>query len=381
MIHSQQPTFATEANGTGATPGVSVFDIGRILTSNWRKLVAVPLVLSIAAYGASFLIAPTFTARTLFLPPQPQQQGAASALASLGALAGLAGAAGGVKTTGDQYLSLMQSSTVEDRIIDRFDLMKLYEDKYRDGTRKKLERNVRMNLGKKDGMITLEVDAPSPQLAADMANQFVEELRRLTGDLALSEAKQRRVFFESELSHVKTRLTEAQIALQRTGFTAGALNTEPRSAAEAYARLKAELTTAEVRLQTLRRSLTEGASEIGQQTATVAALRAQVAKLEATTRDNTKDADYVGAYREFKYQETLFELFSKQYEAARLDEAREGSLIQVIDPAMPPERKSKPTRSLIAIGTLLGSFVVLAFFLIGRHFWRVERARQLPTGF
>lgn len=375
MTQFQHPHPSTGAYDSSQPVAVGVFDIGRILLSRWKALIAIPLALGVAAYGISFLIPPTFTARTLFLPPQPQQQGAASALASLGALAGLAGAAGGVKTTGDQYLSLMQSTTVEDRIIDRFDLMKLYEDKYRDGTRKKLERNVRMNLGKKDGLITLEVDAPSPELAASMANQFVEELRHITGNLALSEAKQRRVFFEAELSKTKVQLTDAQVALQRSGFSSGALKVEPKSAAEAYARLKAELTAAEVRLQTMRRTMAESSSELGQQSAMVAALRSQLAKLEASGQNNTKDADYVGAYREFKYQETLFELFSKQYEAARLDEAREGSLIQVIDLATPPERKSKPVRSLIAIGTVVGSFLLLAFLFIGLHFSRSDRER------
>lgn len=354
--------------------GIDLLELGSHLLSQWKLLVSVPLLVGTLTLGGTYLIKPTFTAKTTFLPPQQQQSSAASALASLGALAGLAGGAVNIKTPGDQYISLMQSVNVEDRIIDRFKLMELYEAKFRFEARNKLEQNVRISLGKKDGLITVEADAKDPQLAADMANQYVAELRRLTSELALTEAQQRRAFFETELKSTKTKLSEAQLALQSGGFNAGAIKAEPKAAAENYAQLKAQLTAAEVRLQALRRTLTDTAPEVQQQASLVGALQGQLIKLEART-DDTSGADYVSRYREYKYQEALYELFSKQYEIARLDESREGGLIQVIDVATPPEHKSKPKRAFAALsGTLLAA-LLLSVALMIRHYRQTRGVR------
>lgn len=373
------PPMAHLPQTAGETAGDNV-DLVELLTVLGRRkllLLAGPLLAGAAALGLSFLIAPTFTASTVFLPPQQQQSAAASALASLGPLASMAGGAINLKSTADQYVSLMQSVNVEDRIIERFKLMDVYEAKYRFAARKRLEQDVRIQLGKKDGLITVEVDAKDPQLAADMANQYVAELRRLTSELALTEAQQRRVFFEGELKQARTRLNDAQQHLQSSGFNAGAIKAEPKTAAEGFARLKAEITAAEIRLQTMRRSLADTAVEVQQQLAMIGALRSQLQREEgAAPATSDKEADYLGRYREFKYQEALFELFSKQYEMARLDESREGALIQVVDPATPPEYKSKPKRGSVAIVTTLATWLVLMIFVLTRHFW--DAARRNP---
>ncbi len=357
--------------------GLDLLDLLMPIAQHLKLLVIGPLLAGLAALGITYLIAPTFTASTTFLPPQQQQSAAASALASLGALSGLAGAAGGIKSPGDQYVALMQSVSVTDRLVDKFKLMDVYEAEYRFEARKELASNVRITLGKKDGLITVAVDDVDPQRAADMANHHVEELRRVTSELALTEAQQRRVFFESQLKETRDKLVSAQQALQSSGFSPGALRAEPRAAAEGYARLKAEATAAEVRLQTLRRGLVDTAPEVQQQQTLLAALRAQVTKLE-TSIDVPRDGDYVGKYREFKYQETLFELFSRQYELARLDESREGALIQVVDVAAKPEWKSKPKRGLIALVTTLAAALLLVVFVLVRHAWR-QAAEQPKT--
>ena len=349
--------------------GIDLLDLLTVLASRWRLLVVAPIVVGAIALGATYLIAPTYTAKTSFLPPQQQQSSAASALASLGALSGLAGGAAGIKSPGDQYVALMQSVNVEDRIIDQFKLMDVYETKFRFQARKKLEENVRIALGKKDGLITVDADATSPQLAANLANQYVAELRRLTSELALTEAQQRRVFFENQLKRTKLQLTEAQATLQGSGFNAGALKAEPKAAAEGYARLKAEVTSAEVRLNTMRRSLTDSAPELQQQLGLLAALRGQLAKLESSV-NSPNDSDYISRYREYKYQETLFEMFSRQYEVARLDESREGALIQVVDVATPPEYKSKPKRASIALVSALSVWLMMMMSVLIRNFWK-----------
>lgn len=378
---TQNNNAQPQAHTAGGSPwnedeGISLFELGAMLANKWRLLVVAPLLVGTLTLAGTYLIQPTFTARTTFLPPQQQQSSAASALASLGALAGLTGGAGGIKTPGDQYISLMQSVNVEDRIIDHFKLMELYETKFRFEARNRLEQNVRISLGRKDGLITVEADAKDPQLAADMANQYVAELRRLTSELSLTEAQQRRAFFETELKSTKTKLSEAQLALQSGGFNAGAIKAEPKAAAENYAQLKAQLTAAEVRLQALRRTLTDTAPEVQQQASLVGALQGQLIKLEARA-DDTSGADYVSRYREYKYQEALFELFSKQYEIARLDESREGGLIQVIDAATPPEHKSKPKRAIIGILTWLVTGLLLLTALMISHI--IETIRKDPA--
>jgi uncharacterized protein involved in exopolysaccharide biosynthesis len=348
--------------------GIRLGELASIVGAKWKPLVGVSIAVGVVALGVSFLIPPTYTARTMFLPPQQPQSAAASALASLGALSSLAGGSlGGVKTTADQYVSLMQSVNVQDRLVDRFKLMSEYDAKYRFQARKDLSDNVRITLGKKDGLITVEADGSSPQLAADLANAHVAELRRLTAELALTEAQQRRAFFEAELKKTRDQLARAQQELQQSGFNPGAIKTEPRAAAEAYARIKAETTAAEVKLQTLRRSLAESSAEVQQQQALVAALRTQLSKLETADRPEASDAGYIGRYREYKYQESLFELFARQFEAARLDESREAGLIQVVDPATPPEHKSKPKRAFIAIGASLAAALLFAIGLVFRH--------------
>lgn len=339
------------------------------IVSRWKRNFFLSLVVGIAALGIAYLIPPTFTARTSFLPPQQQQSTASAALASLGALGNLASAAGGLRTPADQYASLLSSVTVADRIVDKFKLMDVYEAKLRTDARTQLGLRLRISVGKKDGIIGLEVDDHDPERAAAIANQHVEELRRLTSQLALTEAQQRRAFFESHLKQTRDRLTDAQQALEASGFNQGALKTEPKAAAESYARLKAQITAAEVRLQALRQKLADNAPEVQETRAVLATLREQVAQAEASTGSGER-SDYIGKYREFKYQEALFELFSRQYEVARIDESRDGTLIQVIDPATPPERKSKPKRATIAVTATLVSFVLLCVATVLGDRWR-----------
>ena len=334
-----------------------------------KSLAAMFIGCAILGAAGSYLIPPVFSASTTFIPPQ-QQTSANAALSSLGALANLAGGGATIKSPAGEYLAFMQSVTVSDRIVDRFGLMKRYEARYRVSARTILAKNVRMNIGQKDGLITVEVDDTDPARAAAIANQYVEELRRMTSMLAVTEAQQRRVFFERQMQDAKAHLATAQSVLQQSGFSGDAIKTEPAAAAEQYARLRANEAAAEVRVQTLRSTLSDSAPEVRQQLAQLAALREQVARLAATTSADAGQApDYVNKYREFKYQETLFDLMSKQYELARVDESHEGQLVQVVDPATPPELKSKPKRAYLALGAGALGVLLLSIALI----WRAAR--------
>lgn len=351
---------------TPPEPALGLSDYGTALRARWRLLVAAPLAAALLALGVSYLIKPTFTARTSFMPPQQQQGGAGGALASLGALAGLSGA---VRNSGDQYVTFVLSRTVADGMLQRFDLKKVYDEQLAHDARLELAGKTRVGLGKKDGVISIEVDDHDPQRAADMANAYVEEVRKLTAGLTLTEAQQRRAFFETQLKQVRAKLDAAQAALQGSGVSSETIKAEPKAAVEALARLRAELTTAEVRLQMLSSSLNANTPEVQQQTAAVSRLRSELARIGQAEQSTA--GGYVGAYREFKYHETLFDLIARQYELARVDESRDGGQLQVIDVAQAPERKSKPKRSLLMIlGFGLGLLAVLvhtAMTLVGRR--------------
>jgi uncharacterized protein involved in exopolysaccharide biosynthesis len=359
--------------------GIGLFETLALLGQHFKLIAGGSIAAGLIALGATYLIAPTFTATTAFLPPQQQQSAATTLMAQLGPLSALTGAAAGIRTPADQYVALMQSATVSDRIIDQFKLMEEYDAEFRVDARKTLSGNVRMTIGKKDGLITVEVDDESPQRAASIANQYVQELRRMTGTIAVTEAQQRRVFFEDQLQQTKDRLINAQQTLQASGFSQGAIKAEPKAAAEGYARLRAEVTAAEVRLRTMRGNLADDTPEVRQQHATVGALRDQLARLEQSN-DVRGGPDYVSKYREFKYQETLFELFARQYELARADESREGALVQVVDAATPPEKKSKPKRAVTAIVTTAGAALLLVGVILVRHSWRRRKEQRSPTG-
>jgi uncharacterized protein involved in exopolysaccharide biosynthesis len=355
---------------------ISLLDLLQTIVDNLRLLILGPLVVGLAALGISFAVPPTFTATVKFLPPQQQQSAAASMLASLGGLGGLAGAAAGLKSPADQYMAFLKSNSVQDELIERFKLQERYEKKFKDDTRKELTENTRASSGK-DGLITVQIDDKDPKFAAELANAHVEELQKLLARLAVTEAQQRRAFFEKQLSQVKEKFTEAEQALRATGVNSSVLKSNPTSALAAVAGLKAQVTAQEVKVGAMRGYLADTAPDFKQAMTELANLRAQLAKQE---KDEPAAAagqgDYVAKFREFKYQETLFELFARQFEMAKVDESREGAVIQVLDPAQPPERKSKPKKALIAIiAALAAGFALLLFVFIRQA---IHNAKQDP---
>jgi tyrosine-protein kinase Etk/Wzc len=382
---------------------ISLLDLLETVAEKLWLLIFGPLVVGLAALGISFLIPSTFTARTVIMPPQAQQSAAATLLSSLGALGGVAGAAAGIKNPNDQVVALMKSRTLADRMVDRFDLMVRYRAKLRQDARKGLETRTRIGSGK-DGLISIEVDDTDPEVAAQMAAAYVQELSNLMSSLAVTEAQQRRMFFERQLKEAKDNMTKAEIALRAGGIEADIFKSSPQAAVTAVAQVQAQIAAQEVKLGAMRGYLTEAAPEFKQGLTELQALRAQLAKLESNQRDRATPAastpgtaaagasagaaagastgatspdqpaiaggslsDYVSRFRDFKYFETLFELFAKQYEIARVDESREGAVIQIVDPAAVPEWKSKPKRGLIAvIATLAAGFALLLYVFVAR---------------
>jgi len=347
---------------------ISLLDLLLVVVENLRLLVLGPLAVGLAALGISFMIPPTYTAKTQFLPPQ-QQQSSASALVQalgVGAIGGLS-AGLGIKNPADQYIAFLKSQSIQDAMVDRFDLLKRYDTKFRVDARKVLLENTKISAGK-DGIIALELDDKDPKVAADMANAYVDELRRMMNRLALTEAQLRRSFFEKKLKEAKENLSAAEESLRGTGVSGGVLKTSPGAAVEVVARLKAGITVQEIKVASMRGYLADTSPEFVQAMKELSVLKAQLTNAEKSDMA-TGDGLYVSRYREFKYQETLYELFAKQYELARVDESREGAAVQVVDSAQPPEKKSKPKKALIAIiASLASGFVFLLFIFLRKAY-------------
>jgi len=353
-----------------AIQGTSLIECLNILRPRWKSLLSTLVISTSTAYGLTYLIPPTFTARTVFISPQ-QQSSASSAMAQLSALSGLVGA--NVKSQSDQYVALIQSTTIADKLVDRFKLREEYSVDFQADARRDLASNTRVFAGKKDSLITIEVDDRDPKRAAEMANAYITELRELSARLSITEAQQRRVFFEDQLKQARDSLTTAQQRMEASGLSASAIKAEPKAAADVYARTKAEVAGLEQRLAAIRNQYAENSSVVQQQMAALQSAQAQLRTLEKPSA-NSDQSSYISAYRDFKYQEALFEIFSRQFELAKLDEARDGTAFQVIDVATIPEKKSKPKRIVISAvaGLLLTMLVTGRFLFIGsRH--------RLPT--
>lgn len=351
--------------------------------SGWRPLLRAGALIAICsgivglvALGVSYLIAPTFTGRASFLPPLQQQSSAAAMLQSVAGLGGVAAMAG-LKTPSDQFVALMKSVTVQDALVERFKLLDLYEREFKVDARKRLSSDTKFTAGR-DGLIVVEVDAPDREVAAKIANAYVEELGKLMNRLTLTEAQQRRKFFEEKLAAARSALVLAERALHEGGVGVSSLKSSPTAAVTAVAQLQAQVAAQEVRVASMRGYLSESAPDLRQAQLDLAALRAQLTKLAAANpvAMGAENAGYIDRYREFKYQETLFDLFARQYELARVDEAREGPAIQIVDVASPPEKKSRPKHLLIAVGAAVACAAAMLAFMATRGAWGARSGGQ-----
>jgi uncharacterized protein involved in exopolysaccharide biosynthesis len=364
---------------------ISLLDLLIVLAKHKRIVLGVPLVAAVAAAVISLLLPNIYTGTTRILPPQ-QSSSAATALLSqlggaLGGLAGLAGGAAGIRNPNDLYVGMLKSRTVADNLISRFELGKVYDEDRLSDTRKRLEKETTIAAGR-DGIITIDVDDKDPKRAAELANAYVEELVKLTKVLAVTEASQRRLFFERQLVQAKDSLTAAEIAA-RQGLQKGGLaqvDAQGRSMIEVTARLRAQVSVKEVQLGAMRTYAAEGNPELQRTQQELEALKRELSRIEGSSPvsvpgkgDSSGNAglDNLGRLRDVKYYEFLYELLAKQYELAKIDEAKDATVIQVLDRAIEPDRKSKPMRSLI---TLLSAVLAL-FVSILWAFFREAAAR------
>ncbi len=358
---------------------INLLDLLIVLAKHKRIVLGLPLAAGILAVIVSLLLPNIYTGTTRILPPQQSASATSALLSQLGgALGGIAGAAGGafgIRNPNDLYIGMLRSRTVADNLIARFELSKAYQQELQSNTRLALQGNTSIAAGR-DGIIAIEVDDKDPKRAAELANAYVEELMKLTKVLAVTEASQRRLFFERQLLQVKDNLTAAEIAA-RQGLQKGGLaqvDAQGRSMIEVTARLRAQISAKEVQLGSMRTFAAEGNPELQRTQQELEALRRELGRVEGSSpiaavgkgeASGSSGLDNLGRLRDVKYYEFLYELLAKQYELAKIDEAKDATVIQVMDQAIEPDRKSKPNRSLIVLLAALGAFLlgILAAFI------------------
>lgn len=347
----------------------------------WKRRKFISLFTIGAAILASlvaFILPPEFTAVTIIMPPG-QNSSATSLLSQLGGVGGMMAAAGaslGIRTPGEMYVSLFRSRTVEDAVIQRFGLLQRYHTTKMSAARKSLEVHSKVVYGTKDGLITIKMTDRDARKAAEIANGYVDAFRSLSANLAITEASQRRLFFEQQLVDVKENLAKAEEALKNTQQLTGVLQIDGQTRAllESAVSIRAQIAAKEVQLQGMRSFATEENPQIFQAQQELAGLQAQLAKLGATDQGSglivpkgkvsEEGMDYLRKLRDVKYYEAILQFISTQFELAKLDEARQGAVIQVVDPAEPPDGKSFPQRKIIVlVTTLLGFFSICGWYI------------------
>ena len=364
---------------------ISILDLIVALASRKRLLVGFPLLVALIAAGYSLTLPNVFTATTTILPPQ--QGGGASAV--LAQLAGGVGASlgGTLKSPSDIYVVMLKSRTISDKIVDRYGLMKICNVSKPGEARGRFEESRRVTVGR-ESAINIEVDDTDPKRAAELANGLVGELYKLSRTLAVTEAAQRRLFFEQQLKLARDNLTNAEVEARQQLAKGGLVKVDDqgRSMVATTSQWRAKISAQEVHISAMRFFSTDNNPELILAQKELAAMREGLTKLESGEpkgqAPSGKGMDSLSVLRNVKYYETLYELLAKQYEAARMDESKDSSLIQVLDVAVEPEFKSKPKRSVtVIISAVVALFLaicwILGVFLLTRAQKNPEQARRL----
>jgi uncharacterized protein involved in exopolysaccharide biosynthesis len=382
---SEAQIFDKKAEVGSRNSSFDLIELAIIFAKRKFLLAGIPVVAAVLSAVLISFVPPTFQASTRLLPPQQAQSGAAALLSQLGGMAGAAAGVAGLKNPTDLYIGMLKSRTVADGVINRLNLKKAYKSDSMETVRKKLALSTNITAGK-DGLILIEAEDRDQKLVAPLANAYAAELVRLTATLAVTEASQRRVFFERQMEAAKDNLASSEQALKRALDTHGVISVDADSRAimETVGRLRAQVSAKEIELNSMRAFVTVNNPAFIRVNEELTSLRAELSKLEngrpgtpisaGTENGQQTGLENIKTLREVKYRQMLYELLAKQYEIARLDEAKDPAVIQVLDSAIEPERKSKPNRKLVVIiSTLVGFVIAVAWILIAE-----ARRRFLP---
>jgi tyrosine-protein kinase Etk/Wzc len=355
---------------------VSMIELLTEVAKRKKTIIWFSIAVTLVAAVASIALPDSFKANAKLLPPQQSQSGAAALLSQLGGMAGAAASVTGIKNPNDMYVGILKSRTVADRLISQFDLKKNYDTESLDKTRKILDEKTSITSGK-DGIIVIEVEDNNKKLVAQLANAYIDELTRLTRTLAVTEASRRRLFFERQLEQSKNNLAKAEATLKGGLDAKGVISVdvESRAIMETMARLKAQISAKEIQLNAMGAFVTAAHPDYRRTREELTSLQGELEKMEngrassmnlsANTGANKAERfENIQLLRDVKYYQMLYELLAKQYEVARLDEAKEPSIIQVLDPAVEPERKFKPKRAFLTLGAGIAAFLLAIIYSI-----------------
>jgi tyrosine-protein kinase Etk/Wzc len=365
----EQAVMASPASGS------SQFTWHRLVTKRWRLIAILAISIIGVALAAVLLLPSRYTATVVILPPQQAGSGGAAMMAQMGSMGGvMASAAGGlsIKNPNDQQISLLKSRVVEDAMVARFHLQRLYHKRYLSSARKRWESATEADNGLKDGLIRLSVADRDPHRAEEMANGWVEEYRSFTATLAVTEASQRRLFYERQLNSAREDLNQAEEQMKQTEQRTGLIDLEGqnRSMIASAAVLRGQLAAKQIEIKGMLEFAAEGNPDLLRAQQEASGMEAQLAKMDAASDRKTGDLvapkgevtqaslEYGRAMREVKYRETIQDLLTRQYEGARVDEARQGALVQIVDPAVDPDRPDLAYKIWILVSGLILSLPV-----------------------
>jgi uncharacterized protein involved in exopolysaccharide biosynthesis len=388
---------------------INLMDIMLVIAKYNRFIMAFTAVAIVLALIYVMLQPFSYTAKTVILPPQSKEESnVGNLLGSLGGLNGLTGASSlGLKNPTDIFLGMLKSRTLADQLIVRLQLQKLYKAKTIAQARKILLGSTKITASK-DGFISVEYSHSDPVMAANIANAYPIELDRLNSTLAVSDAARRRLFYEKQIKEASVSLSRAEAAMKQTqrktgwyefggfdvamasgGAGGGLVSGGARVNASVLMKteeIRAQITLQEIDLASKRAYMTEKNPEYVRALATLAALKANLVKLQG----NSDEADvkvsvsqlsdigfaYIHQMRVLKYKQSLLELYSKQFELAKMDESKASPLVQVVDKALPPEERSAPKRAqMMVIATLIALVISIMIAFIMNA---LDTAKQNP---
>jgi uncharacterized protein involved in exopolysaccharide biosynthesis len=371
---------------------INLLELLQVIVGRRRMIICVTSSVAVLAIIASLLIPNKYLATAKILPPPKDSGGGIAALlGGAGGLGSLAGSLGFGSSGTDLYLGILKSRSVSDAVIKRLDLARIFEKKTPEETRKVLEKVARMQ-ATKDGIITITTESKDPKLAAAIANTFVEELGKKSVQLNLTKAGTERIFLEKRLVLVKEDLKKAEEALKTFSESNKTIKVDSQAAAtiEGIARIRAELVAKEVQLNSLKSYLTDESSEVKMLKAGIDKLRSQLNSQTATGSGSNSNVipnagnvpnlglEYARRYREVKIQEAIFEQLTKQYELAKLTEAKDSSALQILDEAVVPLKKSSPKRAMIVIlSTVTAMIGAISFAFVSEYLSKMPQEEQL----
>ena len=410
LISQLEPLSNLEVNGNGSgslpEERASAMTSFRVLQLTWaqRRFVARFTLYSLVLFTlVAFLLPKHYVATTRLMPPDygsnlqmalampalSSEAGSAAGGAS-GSVVGIASQLLGLNTSGDLFIGVLQSQSVEDHIIDKFQLMDLYSARYIQDARDKLESRTDIKSDRKSGIISIEVDDKSPQRAAAMAKMYIEELDHALALVNTSAAHRERVFIESRLKEVKQDLDSSATEFAAFSSQNAAVDVPEQAKAmvAAAADLQAQLIAAQSELRGLEQIYTDNNVRVRSLQAHVAELQHQMEKFGGKDVNPAKDSSlarselypsirqlpllgvkYLDLFRRNKIDEAVFEFLTKEYEMAKVEEARQLPTVQVLDPPKVPDKKSSPHRLLIMLGGVLLGLVVAAAYLVVKELW------------